>query len=154
MEPEHSLTVQLQQEVKLGRHGVEFLFSLYVVVVVVPQFMASMRVGAERPESVQMHIGTQLQSQADHDQAAAKPYRSYTFGTPEDGQILEVIWVKENRPGGAFEVLDGVQGPQGHRSVVAIGEGGNEQQGVAVGAQTLHEWTPASHESPVPENTQ
>lgn len=154
MEPQHSLTVQLQQEVELGRHGVEFLFSLYVVVVVVLQGTVSVRVGAERPESIQMHIGAQLQSQADHDQAAAEPYRPHAFGTPEDGQILQVLWVKENGPGGASEVLDGVQGPQGHRSVGAIGEGGNEQQGVAVGAQTLHEWTPASYESAIPEDTQ
>lgn len=154
MKPEHSLAVHPQQELKLSWHVVKFLFSLSVIVVVVLQGTESMWVSAEGPEPVQVHISTEFQRQASHDDAAAEPHCAQALGAPEEGQTLEVLGVKEDRSGGAFKVLNGVGGPQGHGSVVAIGEGGNEQQGVAIDVQTLHERTAAPHESAVPENKQ
>lgn len=141
MKLEHPLTVQPQQEVKLSRHGVEFRFSLSVIVVVVSQGMESMWVITERPEPVQMHIVTAFQRKASHDYAGAEPHCSQTLGAPEEGQTLDVAGVEENGPGGAFKVLNGVDSPQAHRCVVSEGEGGKEQQGVAVATQTLHKWT-------------
>ncbi len=105
--------------------------------------MKSLWVIAEGPESIQMHIGTEFQRQASHDYASAKSHCSKALGAPEGGQTLEVLRVKEDRSCGAFKVLNGVDGPQGHRSVVAVGEGRKEQQGVAIGAQTLHKWMAA-----------
>lgn len=145
VKPEHPLSVQPQQEVKLSRHGVEFRLGLSVVVVVVSQSMESMWVIAEGPEPVEMHVGTELQRQTGHDYAGAEPHCSQALGAPEDGQTLEVLRVEEDRSCGAFKVLNGVDGPQGHGSIVAEGEGGNEQQGVAVGTQTFHKWTATSH---------
>lgn len=154
VQPEHTVRVQLQQELKLHRHGMELLFGLYVIVVVVLQGAESVRVVAEGPEAIQVHVAAELQRQAGHDQAAAGPDRTQTFGAPEDGEFLEVLGVEKDGPGGASKVFNGVKGPQGHGSVVAIGEGGNQQQGVAIATQTLYEWTPPPHESAVPKHKQ
>lgn len=76
VQPEHAVCVQLQQELELHRHGVEPLLSLYVIIVVVLQGAESVRVVAEGPEAVQVHVAAELQRQAGHDQAAAEPHRS------------------------------------------------------------------------------
>lgn len=67
VQPEHALCVQLQQELKLHWHGVELLLSLYVVIVVVLQGAESVRVVAEGPEAVQVHVAAEFQRQAGHD---------------------------------------------------------------------------------------
>lgn len=151
MKSEHPLAVQPQQEVELSRHGMEFLFCLSVIVVVVGQGVEAIWVMIEGPESIQMHIITDFQRQASHDYASAEPHCSQALGTPEDGQTLEVCRVEEDWPGGAFKVLNAVVGPHGNRSVVAIGEGRKEQQGVAIAAQALHKWSSTPHESSIPE---
>lgn len=61
VKPEHPLAVQLQQEIKLCRHSVEFRFRFSVVVVVVRQGMEAVWVIAEGPEPVQVHVGTEFQ---------------------------------------------------------------------------------------------
>ena len=72
MKPEHPLTVQLQQEVKLSRHGVVSV-SFYVIIVVVSQGIESMWVITEGPEPVQMHVCTEFQRQANHHYAGTEP---------------------------------------------------------------------------------
>lgn len=151
MQPQHALVVQPQQELKLGRHGVEHLLGLHVVVVVVGERVRPVRVGAEGPEAVQVHVGAHLQRQADHDQAGAHAHGPQALRAPELGQLMQVVGVEEDQPGGTAEVLDGVEGPHGHGRVEAVGEGGHEQHGVAVGAQALHERTPTAHQGAVPE---
>lgn len=152
VKPEHALRVQPQQEVELGRHGVEFGFSRPVVVVVVGQGVEVVWVIAERPEAVQVHVLADLHRQTGHDDATAEPHRSQALRAPEVSQSLEVVGVKEDRPDGASEVLDGVESPHGDRSVVAVREGRKEQQGVVVDLQTFHKWTATPIQSPVPEN--
>lgn len=93
VKPEHPLTVQLQQQFKLSWHGMEYLFRLSIIVVVVSQGLESMWVIAEGPEPVQMHIGTLFQRHAGHDQTGAGPECSEALGLPEEGQILEILWV-------------------------------------------------------------
>lgn len=146
--------MQPQQEVELNRHGVESRFSFSVVVVVVGQSVESVWVIAEGPEPVKMHVGAELQRQTSHDYTGAEPRCFQALGAPKDGQTLEVLGVEEDGSCGAFEVLNGVDDPQGHRSVEAEGEGGKKQQGVAVATQTFHKWTATSHQSPIPENNQ
>lgn len=137
--------MQPQQEVKLSWHGVESLFSLSVIVVVVSQGLEVMWVITEGPEPIQMHVGTEFQRHASHDYAGAEPHCSEALGAPEERQFLKVLRVEEDGLDWAFKVLHGVEGPQGHRSVLAIGEGGKEQQGVAIATQTLHKRTTAPH---------
>lgn len=109
---------------------------------------------AEGPEPVQMNVGAELQCQANHDYSGAKPHCSHALGAPEDGQTLEVLGVEEDGPDGAFEVLNGVSNSEGHGGVVAIGEGGDEQQGVAVGFHILHKRTATPIKSTIPERHQ
>lgn len=71
VKPEHPLTMQLQQEFKLNRHGMDCVFRLYVIVVVVSQRMESLGVITKGPEPIKMHIGTMFQRQARHHQAGA-----------------------------------------------------------------------------------
>lgn len=149
---EYALGVQPQQEVELGRHGVELGFSLSVVVVVVGELAVVVRVAAEGPEAVQVHVLAQLHRQAGHDDAAAEPHRPQALRAPEVGQFLEVVGVEEDGPDGAVEVLHGVGRPQGDGSVVAVGEGRKQQQGVAVDLQTLREGTATPVQSPVSGN--
>ncbi|TNN85912.1 hypothetical protein EYF80_003756 [Liparis tanakae] len=61
----------------------------YLHEVVVRQGLESVRVIAEGPEPVQMHIGTLFQRHAGHDQPGAGPRCSEALGLPEEGQILK-----------------------------------------------------------------
>lgn len=150
MELEHAVAVQPQQGVELGRHGVQLGLHLPVVVVVVCQFVEVERVRAEGPEAVEVHVGAQLQRQARHDDARAEAHLFEALAAPEGGQVLEVIRVEEDGLGGAPEVLHGVGGAQGHGSVGGEGEGGDEDEGVAVGPEALDEGTAAPHQSAEP----
>lgn len=153
MKPQHALTVQPQQELKLGRHGVELLLGLHVVVVVVGERVLSVRVGAEGPEAVQVHVSAHLQRQAGHDQAGAHAHGPQALRAPELGQLLQVVGVEEDQTRGTTEVLDGVESPHGQWRVETEGEGGHKQHGVAVGVQALHEWTPTAHQGAIPGQT-
>lgn len=113
-----------------------------------------MWVVAEGPEPVQMNIGAEFQCQANHDYSGAKPHCSHALGAPEDGQTLKVFRVEEDGSDGAFEVLDCVSDSEGHAGVVAKGEGGDEQQGVAVGSHVLHKRAATPIKSTIPERQQ
>ena len=125
--------------VELSRHGVDSLLGLSVVIVMIGEGLLSVQVLAERPEAIQIHVGAELQRQTGHHHPRAEPHRLQALRSPEAGQALEVLWVEEYGPRGAVKVLDGVEGPQGHGRIVAVGERRQEDQGVAVATQTLHE---------------
>ena len=128
----------------------DFLLGLPVVIVVVCEGLVAVRVLAERPESVEVHVGAQLQRQAGHDEARAEADRAQALGAPEAGQAGQVVRAEEDGSRRTPEVLQGVDGTQGHRRVVAVWEGGEEDQGVAVGTEALHERPPALHEPSEP----
>lgn len=150
--PEHTLTVQLHQEFKLLWHEVEIHVRFLVIVVVVCQVCEVVRVNAEGPESVQVHVLAQLQRQAHHHEAGAEPWCLQATRAPEQGHTLKVDGVQENGLDGASKVLDGVESPQGNGRVRAEGEGGKQQQGAAVVAQLFYKHAATPHQSPVPAN--
>lgn len=152
MQPEHPPAVQPQQEVELVRHGVDLHFRFPVVVIVICQVLVAVRVNVEGPEPVQVHVFTDLQRQAGHDDARAEPRRPQALRAPEVGQALEVPRVEENRSDGTSEVLDGVEGPQRNGGVSAVGEGGKKEHGVPVAAQILYKRASTSVQSGVPTN--
>ena len=118
--PENALPMKSQQVVKLSGHGMDFLLGLPVVIVVVCEGLVAVRVLAERPESVEVHVGAQLQRQAGHDEARAEADRAQALGAPEAGQAGQVVRAEEDGSRRTPEVLQGVDGTQGHRRVVAV----------------------------------
>lgn len=152
MQPDNALPVEPQQVVKLGGHGVNFLLGLPVIVVVVSEgLVLIVGVLAEGPEAIEVHVAAQLQRQAGHDEARAEADGPEALRAPEAGQAHQVLGVEEDGPRGAPKVLQGVEGAQRHRRVVAVREGGEEDQGVAERAETLHEGPSPLHEPTKPD---
>lgn len=128
----------------------KFGFWLSVIIVVIRQGVESMRVIAEGPEAVQVHVGTGFQRHAGHHYASGQSFWVQALGTPEECQILKVLGIEKDRTSRVFKVLHGVENPHGQRSVEAVGEGGKKNHGVSIGVEFLHKWTATGDKGPVP----
>lgn len=69
---DHTLIMEIQQGFKLSWHRMHSLVYSSVIIIVVVEFLAGVRVCSKGPEAVQMGIVAELQCQAGHRDTSAE----------------------------------------------------------------------------------